>query len=327
MQVVARFHAFPPVHNAGAEMMASTMLSALAERGHDVQVWLSIYNGMRKPYDVSGVRVIPAAARLDYASAVRTAGAVISHLENVPSAAALARGWGRPFVVLCHNTFPATWRAMASGTTALAVYNSEWMRIEAESFLAADPGPFRPGREIVVRPPVFAADYATTPGDAITLINLYGPKGGHLFWDLAERMPDRKFIGVLGAYGDQVVKDFPNVEVLDHIPGDQMTERVYARTRVLLMPSVYESWGRTGVEATASGIPVLAHPTPGLCESLGEAGIYVDREDPDGWVAMLRALENPAEWQAASDRSLMRSKELDPSEDLSTWCHAIEALA
>lgn len=327
MRIIARFHAFPPTHNAGAEWMASTMLSALAERGHDVQVWLSVYNGKRVPYEVGGVRVIPAAARLDYARAVRDSHVVISHLENVLPAAASARGWGKPFVVLCHNTFPATWRALSSGTTALAVYNSEWMRLEAETFFADNPKACRPGREIVVRPPVFADDYRTTPGDHVTLINLYGPKGGTLFWELAERMPDRQFLGVRGAYGDQVVRDLPNVELLEHVPGTEMAARVYSRTRVLLMPSVYESWGRTGVEALASGIPVVAHPTPGLCESLDGAGNFVDREDLDGWVAMLRTLEDPDQWQAASDRALLRSKELDPTEDLNRWCNAIESLA
>lgn len=326
MRILARLHAYPPVHNAGAEWMAHSMLSALAGRGHDVQVWLSVYNGRRVPYELDGVRVIPAAARLDYASAVKTADAVISHLENVPSAAALARGWGRPLVVLCHNTFLPTWRNMASGTTALAVYNSQWMRAEAELFFGDYPTACRPLQEIVVRPPVHAEQYRTVPGDAITLINLFEPKGGGLFWELAERMPDRRFLGVTGAYGDQVVKDLPNVEVAGHVPGHEMAAQVYGQTRVLLMPSVYESWGRTGVEAIASGIPVIAHPTPGLCESLGEAGIFMDRQDPGGWVATLRALEDPAEWQAASDRALSRSKELDPADDLTRWCDAIEAL-
>ncbi|MEO3856232.1 glycosyltransferase family 4 protein [Acrocarpospora sp. B8E8] len=326
MRIVARLHAFPPVHNAGAEMMASAMLSALAERGHDVQVWLSVYNGKRIPYELDGVQIIPAAARLDYATAVKNAAAVISHLENVQSAGALARGWGRPFVVLAHNTFEPTFRAIAGGTTALAVYNSQWMREAAAVWFAANTPKHSPARELVVRPPVHADDYRTAPGDAITLINLYDPKGGGLFWRLAEAIPDRRFLGVLGAYGDQVVKDLPNVEVLQHVPGDRMAELVYARTKVLLMPSVYESWGRTGVEAMASGIPVIAHQTPGLAESLADGGIFVDREDQAGWVAMLRALEDPAEWQAASERALLRSKELDPSEDLARWCEAIEAL-
>ncbi len=326
MLVVARLHAFPPLHCAGAEMMALEMLKALVQRGHEVQVWRSTHDGRRKPYDLDGVRVIPAAAGGDFARTVKRAGVVISHLEGVRSAAAHARGWGRPMVVLCHNTFDATWRALCSGTTALAVYNSKWMKAAAHEWMDTHPRAARPGREIVVRPPVYAHDYRTAPGDAITLINLYRPKGGALFWDLAERMSDRKFLAVRGAYGDQVVKDLPNVEVLDHVPGGEMAERVYSRTRVLLMPSIYESWGRTGVEAMASGIPVLAHRTPGLEESLGEAGIFVDRDDVDGWVEALRDLEDPAAWQAASERALTRSAELDPAADLALWCEAIEGL-
>ncbi|MBQ1163612.1 glycosyltransferase, partial [Streptomyces sp. A73] len=82
------------------------------------------------------------------------------------------------------------------------------------------------------------------------------------------------------------------------VPGEEMAERVYGRTRVLLMPRSYESWGRAGCEALASGIPVEAHPTPGLCESLGEAGVYVDRNDLDGYEAVLRKLlEDPAEYR------------------------------
>ncbi|MBQ1164003.1 glycosyltransferase, partial [Streptomyces sp. A73] len=80
---------------------------------------------------------------------------------------------------------------------------------------------------------------------------------------LAQRIPEQQFVAVRGAYGEQVDYDgLDNVEVLAQVPGAEMAERVYGRTRVLLMPSSYESWGRAGCEALASGIPVVAHPTP-----------------------------------------------------------------
>jgi hypothetical protein len=308
--------------------MVWSMFRALVERGHDVSVWLSRYSGDREPYELDGVRVVPLAARLDFASQVKSADVLVSHLENVPSVGALARGYGKPFVAVCHNTFTKTFRDMASGSTALAVYNSLWMQREAELYFQDYPKMVRPAETMMVRPPVFAEDYkARRPGDHITLINCNPDKGGEVLRDLAKRMPDTRFLAVRGSYGEQVdYSGLSNVEVLDHVSGHDMRERVYARTKVLLMPSSYESWGRVGVEAMASGIPVVAHPTPGLCESLGEAGIFVDRNDLDGYEATLRKLLTRTEYGLASKRAKTRSAELNPSAELAAWCDAVEAL-
>ncbi|MET9521520.1 glycosyltransferase family 4 protein [Streptomyces coeruleorubidus] len=327
LSIVARVHAMPPEHNAGAEHMLVSMLRPLVERGHDVSVWLSRYGKASRVYEYRGIRVVPLEARLDFPTAVRKADVLISHLECVPSTTALARGYGKPVVVVCHNTHRPTFRDAAAGGTALAVYNSQWMRREAELFFAEYPKAVRPGAELIVRPPVFADEYATRPGKAITLINCNPEKGGKVLEALARRMPDQQFIAVRGAYGEQILPDLPNVEIVEHVRGEDMREKVYGRTKVLLMPSSYESWGRAGVEAIASGIPVVAHPTPGLCESLGEGGVFVDRNDVPGYEAVLRKLLAPAEYRLASKRAKARSAELDPTVELAAWCDAVEALA
>jgi hypothetical protein len=56
------------------------------------------------------------------------------------------------------------------------------------------------------------------------------------------------------------------------------------------------------MEAAASGIPTICHPTPGLRECLGTAGIYVDRDDLDGYVAALKKLDRARSYAAASRR-------------------------
>lgn len=327
LQIVARVHAMPPEHNAGAEHMLVSMLRPLVERGHDVSVWLSRYGKAHTEYEYRGIRVVPLESRLDFPNAVKRADVLLAHLETVPSTASLARGWGKPLVVVCHNTHRPTFRDAAAGGTALAVYNSQWMEREAELFFAEYPKSIRPADSLIVRPPVFADEYATKPGKAVTLINCNPEKGGKVLKSLAERMPDQQFLAVKGAYGEQILPDLPNVEIVEHVRGEDMRERVYARTRVLLMPSSYESWGRAGVEALASGIPVVAHPTPGLTESLGEAGIFVDRNDIAGYEAVLRKLRTAAEYRLASKRAKARSIELDPSADLAAWRDVVEGLA
>lgn len=327
LRIAVRVHAMPPEHNAGAEHMLVGMLRPLVERGHDVQVWLSQLGEPREPYAYRNISVVPLASRLDFGTAVRRADVVLSHLESVPSTASLSRGYGKPMVVICHNTFRPTFRDMAAGGTALAVYNSHWMERGAELFFAEYPKGVRPERSLIVRPPVVAADYATKPGSAVTLVNCNPEKGGKVLEALARRMPEQQFLAVTGAYGEQVLPDLPNVEILDHVRGEDMRERVYARTKVLLMPSSYESWGRVGVEAMASGIPVLAHPTPGLCESLAEAGVFANRDDIEGFEAALRRLLMPGEYRLASKRAKARSAELDPAGDLAAWCDAVEGVA
>lgn len=311
-------HLFPPVHNAGAERMLLGLLRPLVARGHRVDVVLSRPHArIPEPYEIDGINVWPHTGKGDPIRFLDDTDVVVTHLENTLRATVLGQMHGIPVVHLCHNTFDLT-RQMLRKRPSLAVYNSQWM---AEAFAGEDVP------SIVVRPPVAVDEYAATPGDAVTLVNLSEAKGAEVFYQLAERFPDTPFLGVEGAYGTQLVDDLPNVEILGHVDGDQMRERVYARTRVLLMPSEYESWGRAGVEAMCSGIPVIAHPTEGLTESLGDAGIFCDRNDIDAWEQALRRLMDGRRWRAASRKARARAVELDPAEDLARWCTAVETLA
>ncbi|WP_435601453.1 glycosyltransferase family 4 protein [Streptomyces sp. C10-9-1] len=325
LRVVARVHAYPPEHNAGAEWMLHEMLRALAARGHTPEVRLSQWTGRTEPYDLDGVRVVPHHPGQDWERAGRQAHVLVSHLENVPHTAALARGFGVPLVVLCHNTFNLTWQPLTTGTTAAAVLNSNWMRATAEAKL--EDARFRPGRLLTVRPPVHAADYRATPGDCITLINCTATKGVHVLAELARRMPHRSFLAVRGGYGEQEPPALPNVDVLEHRDGHRMRDEVYARTRVLLMPSDYESWGRAAVEAMCSGIPVIAHPTEGLRESLDTAGIFRDRDDVDAWQQAVESLDDAKAYRAASRRATARAAALDPGPDLEAWCQLVQEVA
>jgi glycosyltransferase involved in cell wall biosynthesis len=272
----------------GAMVATREYLHHLTVHGHDVE--------MASPTDAATV------ARADV---------VVSHAGDTGTAAALARRWRKPNVRMAHGAIDDP--SVLDGA-ALVVFNSRNLAASIDC-----PAPW-----IVCHPPVRAELYRTTPGEHVTLINLSEAKGGELFWRLVRCAPHRSFLGVRGAYGNQYLDTAANATVI--ATTDNMRDDVYARTRVLLMPSERETWGMTAIEAAASGIPTVAHPTPGLLESLGDAGIYVDRADGQGWLDAIERLHDPTEWAVASARASARSAELDPTDDLELFLRHIEAL-
>lgn len=341
MRILAMTHEYLPGHCAGAETMLHGMLRALVAAGHEVDVTLSIQTGDR--YDIDGIRVHPRQGKKVSLDLLMASDVVIAHLANTPPAAALGKWNGKPVAILSHNNFRANYKATMApqGRVALMVVNSQWMADDFRAWIARQKrGRIGPMPEIIVhRPVVDPAEHATTPGDRVTLVNLSKDfdapdghvtgKGGELFRILAEQMPDTPFLGVTGGYGPQQdMTGLPNVDVLPHVPNGDMRERVWARTRVLLVPSSYESWGRVASEAICSGIPVIANPTPGLIENLGDAGIFIDRTDVDGWVAALRRLQDPAEYATARGRALARAAEQQRMhlEDDERWCASVERI-
>jgi hypothetical protein len=296
VKVLAIVSKYPPVHCAGAEVMLHAMLRDLVGRGHEATVAFPTATDRIQ----DGVHVVKARTA-DLSRLVADADVVISHLDVIVRAARVAGN--RPLVQILHND-----RQPIEKTAPLVVVNSEWI---AEKYRTWK------GDMAIVRPPVWIADYETSgfstsneePKRHITLLNLTTAKGGRLFWQLAEMMPERRFLAVHGAYGDQIVHRRPNVEVLAHTP--HVAAEVYSRTRVLLVPSQHESWGRVAIEAACSGIPVIAHPTPGLVEALGPAGIFADRRDPTAWQHAIDALDDQELYDTWAARVRDRAVELE----------------
>lgn len=332
LRILAMLHLYAPHHCAGAEMAAHALLRGLVQRGHTVDVVLSRHHPeISAPYALDGVRVHP---RIDKGDPIRWLAdpalrphVIIAHLENVDRASILGGLHGVPVVHLLHNTHTASKIALLR-RPALIVANSRWMRDDITAWWTDRLGPQAAPPPLIVVPPLISPPaYRVTPGRHVTLVNVSDNKGADIFYGLAERFRHVRFLGVAGAYGDQVRRELPNVLWQDHIPGAAMRDTVYRKTRVLLMPSIYESYGRVAMEGACSGIPTIAHPTPGLRESLGQAGLFADRDDLDAWAAHLEHLSVPANWTAASHRSRARADALTPDVDCGRWVTAVEAVA
>lgn len=293
--------------------MLEELLVPLVARGHSVDVYLA--KGKQGPgYDYRGITVHRRGA--NWLDAAAQADVLITHLDQTSETIGVAAVLDTPIVQVLHNTMPPT-KMWASCKADLLVFNSEHM--------AAEIG----GDGIVVRPPVWAKDYRVDDpiGSAgfVTLVNASYRKGGLILAMLAAAMPGVDFLVVEGAYGEQLRSGLPNVRHLSH--ASTPMRDVYMNTAVLLMPSEYESWGRVGVEALASGIPVIASPTPGLLESLAEAGTFAEWNDLGAWTSHLsHLLTSPQAYTEASERASKRSAELDPTDDINRWILAVESL-
>ena len=149
-------------------------------------------------------------------------------------------------------------------------------------------------------------------GDCITLINANLLKGVGIFLDMAKRFPTKKFLGVKPYYNVIDVPNYPNVEWMT-LQDDIRV--VLAKTRILMVPSLYESWGRVAFEAMFNGIPVLytkpvadatnyaTGSTEGMRDWIGDNGIQCRRDSPDDWVAAINLLDSPSEYNKYSEKA------------------------
>lgn len=307
MRVLAILPLYPPNSMVGSWLSTHQVLRHVAQR-HEVRV--GVTRSRVTPYVHEGVSVETIRKDEHIAEAVRQADVLITHAGDNGRAANLSRILGVPHIRMVHG------QESELDTADLVVFNAEATRKAME-------GRYR-CRSIVVYPPVDPVEYRVDQiGDHVTIVNCTEHKGIKTAWKAAEILPHRRFLGVRGHYGYQISPRAGNFRV---VPSTADIRKVFRQTRILLMPSLFETYGRVGVEAFASGIPVIAHPTPGLKESLGYAGVFVDRDDPEAWASEIERLHDPIAWNVASQKAKRRSAELDPTDHLALFVHEMEAL-
>jgi glycosyltransferase involved in cell wall biosynthesis len=288
--------------------MAHAMFKEAVRCGHSVTV---VVKGREvpddfEPYEIDGVKVTTDKRTLNHIDVL------VTHLDMTEEAEQIAEKRNIPLIQIFHNDS----RPHTAKRCDLAIYNTNWILQDA-------PMPF-PCKSIVVHPPIWADDYRVDTSDAqyITLVNLQRPKGVEMFYCLAANMPELQFLGVKGSYGQQIMppQGLKNVTILEN---QTDMRNVYRNTKILLMPSSYESYGRCAVEAAVSGIPTIAHRTKGLYEALGESGTY-PVPDSDSWACAVRYVLETYDLRSQLARS--HGKALDPTGDMQRCLKAIEGV-
>lgn len=302
MKILAHIHGYPPNHNAGAEWMVHHMFKWLQKQGHEIRVVVPDVGAD----EFEGIKIFPEYARVHIRTEhYRWADIVVSHLDKVGKTINNIRVMNMPACFIMHNTHRYSTIAKIAHQSVLC-FNSKYTQ---------DVKYYPTKESCIVQPPCPVDYYKTNRGGAkyVTIINHCKVKGSDMFFTLAEMLPDVQFMAVKGDYYHQEKewegKRLKNVTFKENTP---QIQKQYALTKILLMPSDYESFGRTAVEAAASGIPTICAPTPGLKESLGKAGIFHALDKPDKWAEEIKKLLKDAEYyKKCATASKKRAEELE----------------
>lgn len=216
---------------------------------------------------------------------------VWTQLDGFDRVALVARSLGRDAIVYLRDAedTPTALRNVVDAGCAL-VCNSEFMARRVLSLTRC--------RAAVIYPSLESQfGVHGDPDGFITMINPYRVKGVDTFLAVAREMPDKRFLLVESwllepaglAALRQRLADLPNVTFMHRVAD---VSEVYARTRLLLVPSIWEeAFGRVVIEAQSCGIPVVASHRGGLPESVGDGGLCVaDYASAPAWIAAIRPI-------------------------------------
>jgi len=136
---------------------------------------------------------------------------------------------------------------------------------------------------LVVHPPINPLpNKLAYSGDAYTLLSSLTNKGVTVVLELAKKYPYKRFIIVRSpaepTHGladiEERVAQLPNVELHPRVSPEEVYT-YFEQTRILLVPSRYETYGMSAIEAAGYGIPCVHVDTPHAREGIGDAAILV----------------------------------------------------
>lgn len=244
------------------------------------------------------------------------------HYPIVGTVRKLNERFQKPLVITCHfaeNVDCLEPYTQVGRWAEALVYVSNVMkeRVEAHTQMAACIRRRDVLYPVMLEPEVRLPE-GTPRGEFITLINGNMLKGVDVFLRVADKMKTHRFLGVRPYYRPVAVHPTDNVT---WDPYNDDVRVTLAKTRILMVPSLTESWSRVAFEAMINGIPVLytkpydAEKFPGgtthaMQEWIGDAAIACDRTNLDEWIDAIQMLDDPNVYAMWSQRAKDRAESL-----------------
>ena len=312
--------AYVPNMTAGAEITCHVTNKQLLKDGFEVTVIVKHYVTDRQ----DGVKILKSQddtydATPEAQDALRRASVICIQNLDYNVGMDIVRKYRKPVCFFIHATSRGKEFFGYAGSWPIHVVYNSWS-------MKADIGANY--KNYVLKPYVDMAKFKPLAAAAgspnrfyVTLININKSKGGDFLIELAKAMPEVQFLGVEGGYGEQIRDD--SIRNITYMSKTDKIEEVYAKSRIVIMPSDLETWGRVAVEAMASGVPVIVNDVQGMREACGEGALVADRNDIASWTRQIKRLRSdPMFYSEQVRKAQERVQELDDDTDmkgLATW--------
>jgi glycosyltransferase involved in cell wall biosynthesis len=276
----------------GAERYVFNIARELHKRGHEISILTSYESAVPGHSDFELVQELglgggkskeECAEILKRCALALKYDRIIIHRYFAEQYGAIAQAWGSPVIEVVHQSKKLT-------NAKLYIYNTEYTR--------RSNGDESQQNSMVIIPPAYGNNLDGQRGDMLGFVKpLYG-KGVDFLYSLADRMPDRKFLILRGAWQScETYVEKPNITFIN--PVDDMKE-FYSRCRITLMPSLSEDAGTIPQESAMNGIPCISSNIMGLPET-NKGGIVL-HHDLDQWIEHIKRLDGTAYYEMIVDR-------------------------
>ena len=277
MTVVALSHGYPPLWNMGGEVSLHRTLQAIDEE-------VIVLTNVDKPYTFEGIKVMQ----------INTPDVLDVMADPKPIAKQLRELGARVVIAQNELSLPAVKAAAEVGAISIVSLHTppKYGKLLRQAVVEADYAIYNTETSarqwgepnaLVVHPPINPLPNKTiNDGDAFTLLSSLVNKGVEVVLELAKMYPDRRFIVVRSpaepTHGLEDLEDrvasLPNVELHPRVAPEDV-DKYFKQTRILLVPSRYETYGMSAIEAAGYGIPSVHVDTPHTREGIGEASILI----------------------------------------------------
>ena len=328
MTIVGLSHGYPPFWNMGGEVSLHRMLAAA--KGDKVVLTKTDQNYTFESVSVKKINIDNVldvnANPQPIVKQLKDLNARVVIAQNELSGPAVeAAIYADAISIVNVHTPPKYGRAIRKGVVYAdyAIYNTQ-----TSAMLWGEPN------ALVVHPPI--SPLPTTKnltGDAYTMLSSLVNKGVVVVLELAKRYPDKRFIIVRSpaepTHGlpdlEARAAELPNVELHPRVAPEDVY-KYFEQTRILLVPSRYETYGMSAIEAAGYGIPSIHVDTPHAREGIGDAAILISPLSIDEAANAIDQIESNYDFYSVNAR--LRAEWLQERQDkeLEAFANFIEKI-